>query len=215
MNREHLETLRGRRADIIDKEKFRRAAVLVPLIEENGEYQLLFEVRSLEMTVQPGEVSFPGGHISPEDKNPREAAIRETCEELGLAEEDIEIIAPLDVLITTFYTLVSPFVGIIKNPEKIICSPAEVSEVFKVPLSFFLNHEPDIHQSYNSYNYDEDFPFDRIPNAEYYENMKQYRNRVYFFYYEDKVIWGITARLVANLVEVLNESTPVPAKSAT
>ena len=206
MNSELFETLRGRRADIIDKEKFRRAAVLVPLIEENGEYHLLFEVRSLEIPVQPGEISFPGGHISPEDKNPRETAIRETCEELGLAEEDIEIIAPLDVLITTFYTLVSPFVGIIKHPEKIVCEPSEVAEVFKVPLSFFFNNKPDIHQSYNSYNYDENFPFDRIPNAEHYENMRQYRNRVYFYYYEDRVIWGITARLAANLVEILNEN---------
>jgi len=69
-------------------------AVLVPIIEIDGELNLIFEVRSNSIT-QPGEISFPGGRIE-EGESPRKAAIRETSEELLLNKENIEIISELN-----------------------------------------------------------------------------------------------------------------------
>ena len=56
-----LEKLRGRKPTIIDFEKYRHSAVVIPLIENNGEYDVLFEVRSNNLNHQPGEICFPGG----------------------------------------------------------------------------------------------------------------------------------------------------------
>ncbi|HCS11709.1 MAG TPA: CoA pyrophosphatase, partial [Clostridiales bacterium] len=69
-------------------------AVLVPMIEIDGELNFIYEVRSNSIT-QPGEISFPGGRIE-EGESPKEAAIRETSEELLLNKANIEIIAELN-----------------------------------------------------------------------------------------------------------------------
>ena len=51
----------SRRAGRLEKEKIRRAAVLVPLIQKGGEYHVVFEVRAGSLKTQPGEICFPGG----------------------------------------------------------------------------------------------------------------------------------------------------------
>ena len=61
-----------------------RSAVLIPLIQVDGEWHILFEVRSLTMRKQPGDISFPGGRIDKTDPTPLAAALRETYEELGI-----------------------------------------------------------------------------------------------------------------------------------
>ena len=66
----------------IGEETALRYAVLIPLVQVDGEWHVLFEVRSLTMRKQPGDISFPGGRIDPTDASPMEAAIRETHEEL-------------------------------------------------------------------------------------------------------------------------------------
>ena len=112
-------------------------AVLVPIIEIDGELNLIFEVRSNSIT-QPGEISFPGGRIE-EGESPRKAAIRETSEELLLNKENIEIISELNYASSKSGAFVFTFLGLIKDvdPDEIEYSIDEVSEVFFVPLSFF------------------------------------------------------------------------------
>ena len=67
-----------------------RYAVLVPLVERDGEVYVLYEVRAATMRRQPGEVCFPGGHIEG-DESPENCAVRETWEELGIpAEKQLE-----------------------------------------------------------------------------------------------------------------------------
>ena len=71
-----------------------RYAVLVPMVETGQGTGLLLEVRT-EYVKQPGEICFPGGKIE-EDETPVTAALRETCEELGISAGDVEIVKELD-----------------------------------------------------------------------------------------------------------------------
>jgi coenzyme A diphosphatase NUDT7 len=118
-------------------------AVLVPLIEIDGELNIIYEVRSNSIT-QPGEISFPGGRIE-EGESPQEAAIRETSEELLLNKANIEIIRELNYASSKSGAFVFTFLGLIKDldPYEIGYNTDEVSEVFFVPLSFFLDNKPE------------------------------------------------------------------------
>jgi coenzyme A diphosphatase NUDT7 len=118
-------------------------AVLVPLIEIDGELNIIYEVRSNSIT-QPGEISFPGGRIE-EGESPQEAAIRETSEELLLNKANIEIIRELNYASSKSGVFVFTFLGLIKDldPYEIGYNTDEVSEVFFVPLSFFLDNKPE------------------------------------------------------------------------
>jgi len=96
---------------IIDGVNF---SVLVPLIEINNEFNLIFEVRSMSIKSQPGEISFPGGRIE-DGESPLEAAVRETFEETGIAIENIEIISELDYASNKNGSFVYSFLGHIKT----------------------------------------------------------------------------------------------------
>ncbi|MBX6378686.1 MAG: CoA pyrophosphatase, partial [Clostridia bacterium] len=72
------------------------AAVLVPLVQDDGgRWHLLFEVRSPDLRSRPSEICFPGGHVEPTDHTPAEAAVRETCEELQLPADAVQVLGAL------------------------------------------------------------------------------------------------------------------------
>ena len=75
----------------IGEETAFRSSILIPLIQVDEEWHILFEVRSFTMRKQPGDISFPGGRIDSTDETPLEAAIRETHEELGIDPATINI----------------------------------------------------------------------------------------------------------------------------
>ena len=90
------------------------AAVLVPFVEKDGKWHLLFEQRALHLRKQGGDICFPGGRLN-EGESPREAALRETEEELLIPREEIEIVAGLDPVCGPSLGLVWPFVGVWKG----------------------------------------------------------------------------------------------------
>src|SRR5881394_4216391 len=94
--------LKDRTPSILGEENFAKYAILLPLIQKEDGIHVLFEVRSLELRRQPGEICFPGGRIDLQDKDEKTAAIRETMEELGLKKEDITGVFPLDILLSPF-----------------------------------------------------------------------------------------------------------------
>ena len=77
-------------------ERMRRAAIIIPLVEINNEVCILFEVRAKKLNSQPGDICFPGGKIDG-DETPKEAALREMFEELGI--KSIDIINELDTVV--------------------------------------------------------------------------------------------------------------------
>ncbi len=181
-----------------------KSSVLIPLVEKDDFLYILFQVRSKELKFQPNEISFPGGKFEKEDKNPKETAIRETCEELGLKKDDIHIICEQNTFIAPFNMIIHPFLGIIKNFENIKINKSEVDHIFLVPVDFFLKTEPSIYDTKVNITPFSDFPYKLIPQGKSY-TFKEGHYDVLFYEYKNYVIWGITAKIVKDFINELKE----------
>ena len=191
-----------RKVTICDEEIYSKFSVLIPLIKTGEEYSLIFETRSENLSKQPNEICFPGGKIE-NFENARQAAVRETSEELLIPESSIDIIAELDTVVTPFNSILYPFAGELDEYAGTF-NPEEVRSIFSVPMSFFVNTNPLQYDVIVKMNPEESFPYHLIPEGRDYPWSKG-RYPIYFYIYEDKTIWGITARIVNNLIKVLTE----------
>ena len=174
------------------------------LVEIDNETHILFEVRSMEMRSQPGDICFPGGRIDPDDPDPRYCAIRETTEELGIKETTIQDVIPLDYIAADNGRMIYPFVGRLTNLEQINPNPSEVGEVFTVPLAHFLKTHPEKYKINVEVIPDADFPFDLIVGGENYNWRVRHIDEL-FYKYDNKVIWGLTARILTHFIELISE----------
>lgn len=161
----------------------KHAAVLVPLIDRPDGLTVLFTQRTSHLAHHAGQVSFPGGHIEPEDGGPAETALRETEEEVGLDRRKVEIVGRLDTYVTRTGFVVTPVVGLVSPPFSLRPDPHEVAEIFEVPLRFLLdrrNHE---------------------------RCSAEFEGRTRFFWampYGRHFIWGATAGMLINLCDILD-----------
>jgi len=187
----------GRTPKLLDQEKYRRYAVFVPVLPESN--SLLFEVRSDRLKRQPGEICFPGGLIE-DGETPAEAAARELREELLVPHKNYEILAPLDILPDFHGSMIYPYIGYLHNYDGMFCQD-EVKEVFSVPVDFFMKNEPQVFFNKIFVRTSEDFPHHLIGGENY--EWHAGAHPVLFYTYEDKVIWGLTARFVKNLITLL------------
>lgn len=194
--------LKSHTPTILGSDKFSKYAVMIPLIQKDDGIHVLFEVRSLQLRRQPGEICFPGGRIDPQDVDEKCAAIRETIEELGISSENLSEVFPLDFMISPFGMMIYPFVAIIDKPEKIQPNPAEVGEVFTVPLTYFIENAPDIYHLNFKVEPEEKFPFDLIVGGENY-NWRTRAIDEYFYLYEEKAIWGLTAKILSHFIDIM------------
>lgn len=159
------------------------AAVLVPIQEsEQGEHLILTR-RGYGLNSHGGEIAFPGGAVDSMDAGPLEAALRESEEEIGLHPGDVRVLGRLDPVITSSIYIVTPFVGIIPFPYEFRLNQAETEAVFSIPISSLL--EP------NCFRVDQRAGDDRP---------------VYHFHCRDLDIWGATARIVKQLLELAYSS---------
>ncbi len=178
-------------------------AVLIPLVEVEGDQHLLYEVRSENLKSQPGEVCFPGGRMEI-DENPMNTAIRETCEELGIQPDQIEIMEEIKPIITPFNVVIYVFVGRLKinSIEDLPFNPDEVKEVFTVPVAYLYDNEPEKYTVESVFNFPEDFPFHKIHNGKSY-NWRNGSYDILFYEYDQRTIWGMTAKMTRNLMKIL------------
>lgn len=184
--------------------EFRRFAVLLPLVYQNGEPHLLYEKRSKRIS-QPGESAFPGGRIEP-GETVEQAAVRETIEELGIAKEKIEVYGRWNPLITWFNMLIEPVTGELSRfqPERFVPNE-EVEEIFLVPLSFFIHNEPKTYRSLLRVEQPEDFPYELLPNEKAYR-FRTGKQDTLFWVYQERVIWGLTARITKDFIDAVKEA---------
>lgn len=186
------------------KERIQKYAVLLPLLKKRGEPHLLFEVRSMNLRRQPGDVCFPGGRVEESDADEMQGALRETEEELGISSRDISRIYPLDYMMISPELMIFPFVGHLREDLQIKPNKTEVERTFTIPLSFFLETEPLKYQVSLEANPEEDFPYHLIVGGENYDWRPRLVNQ-YFYIYKHQVIWGLTAKIILNFLALLKK----------
>jgi len=158
------------------------AAVLVPIYEHQGEHYVVFIKRSELVKNHKGEITFPGGVFETEDQTLLNTALRESEEEIALAVDQVEVLGELDdaITLTSHYT-VTPFVGAIPWPYRFQVDEVETEAVIPIPVSALL---ADGCCTYESVAID----------------GKQVTS--YFYRYQGKVIWGGTARILNQFLEI-------------
>jgi 8-oxo-dGTP pyrophosphatase MutT (NUDIX family) len=199
-----VKALHGRQVHILGHEHSFKAAVLLPLRKQGDTIEILFEKRAAHLKKQPGDVCFPGGRVEEGDQHPAQTAVRETCEELGIAPDQVQLIAPLDVLVTNYHGHIYPYVGLIDHEARLNPNYEEVEKIFAVPLTFFLETEPERYDVTLAVQPPEDFPFERIVMGRKYRFRKSTIPE-YFFTYQNDVIWGMTARILVHFVQLIKE----------
>lgn len=177
----------------------RSYAVLCPLIEDADGLRLLFEVRAPQLR-QGGEVCFPGGRMEP-GETPQDCALRETEEELSIPRREIALLGTPDFICNQRGFLLRPVLGLVSpgGLRAMRPSPAEVAEAFTVPLSFFRETEPEVWRYALIPQAPEDFPYGPVGIPPDYP-WSRGQVEVPIWYYENRVIWGMTARLVREIV---------------
>ena len=183
----------------------RTSAILVPLVQKEQEWHVLFTKRALTLRYQPGDICFPGGGIEACETE-KDACIREVMEELGVNRNQIEILGEVDTVITPFRACVYPFVGILKLDDQGACNvnKDEVDELLYIPLSFFLQHQPTQYQIGLKQVFPSDYPFEKIQNGRAYQWPHAYHMQ-YFYNYQGNTIWGLTARIMQNVITIMKE----------
>lgn len=161
----------------------RLAAVLLPLYQHNGDYGLIFTRRADTVLHHRGQIAFPGGGHEARDASLQHTALRESAEEIGLQPTHVEVLGQLDDLLTTGSNyLVRPFVGVIPYPYPFVLDPRETASIIEVPLTWLRQHNP--------------------PALE----QRYYEGRLvqsHFFDYNEHVIWGATAKIVKQFLDLL------------
>ncbi|MDR5658012.1 CoA pyrophosphatase [Serpentinicella sp. ANB-PHB4] len=180
-------------------------SVLIPIIEINNDLHLLFEIRSFTLKHQPGEICFPGGKIEP-NESPLFSAIRETEEEIGIKQENIEVVGELKPISTLFNTTIYSFCAINKNINinKLKLNKDEVDSIFTVPLSHFIQNPPTMQKIDLSLNFSEDFPYHLIQGGRNYDWRTNFYE-IYFYQYQNQVIWGLTAKILKNFIDIITK----------
>ena len=162
----------------------RQAAVLAALFEEDGEARVILTRRAAHLRSHTGEVSFPGGRLEEGDEDPLAAALRETTEEVGIDPSTVEIIGELSPLATVgSRAAITPFVGLLVERPELKPNPDEVELAFDVSLAELMS--------------------DGVFREERWKWAGQEDRPMYFFDLPDDTIWGATARMLYELLELV------------
>ncbi|MBI4482530.1 MAG: CoA pyrophosphatase [Acidobacteria bacterium] len=160
------------------------AAVLMPFYEESGRDYLLLTERTYLVETHKGQISFPGGMRDPGDRDLVATALREAQEEIGLDPRRVEVLGRFDEYCSITDLIVRPFAAYMESPFSLTVNPHEVRELIRVPVDFFreaatLRWEDRVHRGKEL--------------------------RVYFYRYGDKEIWGLTARIIKDFLDLIEK----------
>ena len=157
--------------------------MLVPLFQRGGHWHVLLTKRADRVKHHKGQISFPGGVVDETDEDMVTTALRETYEEIGIPRGDVEILGQLDDAFTVSSGyLITPIVAHIAYPYPFSVNEDEIEEIIEVPLEAFLEEDRWVEETYSNGN----------------RTVQSHR-----FEYEGKVIWGATARIMRQFLDVL------------
>jgi 8-oxo-dGTP pyrophosphatase MutT (NUDIX family) len=154
------------------------SAVILPIYFKNGEYHILFVKRTQTVKDHKGQISFPGGRHETCDKTLLETALRECEEEVGLPKEKLEILGELDECATrrTKYRIAT-FVSLILYPFEFKPDRCEIERIIEIPVSALIDEW-------------------KTTDAPTTSGVPEY-------YYDGERIWGATAIILTQLLEIL------------
>ncbi|MBC2723391.1 MAG: CoA pyrophosphatase [Desulfosporosinus sp.] len=193
------------------KDEYFNSAVLALLMLVDEEFHFVFQKRAASIR-QAGEICFPGGKFDPcKDADFKETAIRETAEELGVPLDKIQVVGTLDTVVATG-TTVDAFLGVIdiNSLDDLHINPDEVERIFSIPVSYFETTEPEVYKvnivAYPSYVNQAGEEVILLPVKElglperYTRPWGNTLNNVYVYRVAGVTIWGITARLIKDVM---------------
>lgn len=190
LDRTWLDTrLHGFPQRTIPLERLRPAAVLLPLLLQGNEEYVLFTRRTEHLPHHGGEICFPGGARHADDPDLAATALRETEEELGIPATSITLHGRLDDFWSIHGYHVVPFVGTISQPPPYRIADFEIAELIEAPLDHF-----------------------RAPGVHHVEDWT-HRGRVHpvdFYRYGEHVIWGLTAAILRQFLDVTDPNVREP-----
>jgi len=163
------------------------AAVLLLLLEKDGEEHILFTERSQKVEYHKGEISFPGGKVDPGDSSLVQTALRESAEEIGLCPEDVTILGRMDDIVTlTTGFIVTPYVGRIPYPYPFQVNRDEIAALILAPLESLSKgcggEAPQVIVPTNGIG-------------------------AHCFRHGDHIIWGATARILQQFLDITTPTT--------
>jgi len=173
--------LQSRTPKTLGERGLRPAAVLVPIQQRTDSDYLILTQRAARLNSHSGQVAFPGGMLDPRDAGPLAAALRESQEEIGIDPGHVSVLGQLDQVTAAQEYLVTPFVGLIPFPYKFQLNPAETAALFSVPIPALLGP--------GCFNMEPRFSAQRW-------------NPIYHFHYQGWDIWGATAKIIKQLLEL-------------
>jgi 8-oxo-dGTP pyrophosphatase MutT (NUDIX family) len=178
--REALDRLPGSLARQLFSRPLVPAAVLVGLVPAKDGWEVLLTRRTDQLRDHPGQISFPGGRLEPQDEGPREAALREAREEVGIQPEYVDVLGylPPHAVVTGF--AVCPVVAVLRPGFSLQADPSEVAEIFGVPLDYLLE------------------PANFVAGE---RSVRGVRLPVYTCQFGPHLIWGATAQILHTLRE--------------
>ncbi|WP_417450735.1 CoA pyrophosphatase [Kordiimonas sp.] len=163
----------------------RDAAVLVPIVDHGSGPTILLTKRTEHLSKHAGQVSFPGGKIDESDADAVAAALREADEEVGLGANHIDVCGFLDTYRTGTGFEIVPVVGLVQPGFELRLQVTEVEAAFEVPLDFILDRRNHKRQS---------------------AVWQGIRREYYAMPFGDFFIWGATAAMLVNLVDVMEHA---------
>ena len=151
---------------------------------EDFQTRLVLILRKTYRGVHSNQVGFPGGRVEDEDRDLEDTALRETEEEVGIPQKDIEVIKKLTRLyIPPSNFWVQPYLGILNNTPKMVAQESEVEAILEVKLSEFLDDENLITESLTT---------------SYATNIE-----VPAYKLNGHVVWGATGMMLSEIRELL------------
>lgn len=200
-----------RPAHILGKDQLKKFAVLAALVVIDDDYHFLFQKRAKGIS-QGDEISFPGGAFDQgQDRSFEDTAVRETCEELGIKDDQVEIVTQVDTFVGHVY--IENFLGILKidSLEDLNINKDEVAYVFSLPVQYFIDHPPEVYpirvKSFSSEVDEGGERVDYIPvealdlPPRYHGSWRDRDRQVYVYRTPFGTLWGITALIVHDTIK--------------